>query len=127
MEERGDVSLGELPDGQFPFRVGDGDEMQVTRLVAQQPVTLGYHLVPVAAACEPTAGAARRGGTEIWFTLFPVHFVLQVTGTFEPAEHLLLSFATLLHGLKVGEAPLGHDLMLPTISTSRTAAILCET
>jgi hypothetical protein len=103
MEERGDVSLGELPDGQFPFRVGDGDEMQVTRLVAQQPVTLGYHLVPVAAACEPTAGAARRGGTEIWFTLSPFCVVLQLTGTLEPPGHLLLSYSVLLRGLKVRE------------------------
>jgi hypothetical protein len=127
LPNRGDVGFRKLPDRQFPLRVGDGDEMQVTRLIAQQPVAFGDHLVPVVAAREPAAVATRSGGAEIRLTLLPVSVVLKLTGTFEPARHLLLPFAALLHRLKVRQTPLGHDLVLPTISTSRTAAILRET
>jgi len=96
-------------------------------LIAQQPVAFGDHLVPVATAREPTAGAARCGGAGIWFTLCPSRQLLQLAGTFEPPGHLLLPFAALLRRLVVWQTPLGHDLVLPTISTSRTAAILRET
>jgi hypothetical protein len=98
--------------------------MQVTRLIAQQPVTLGNHLVPVAAACEPTAGAARRDGTKIRLALLPFCVVLQLTGAIEPPDHLLLPIAALLHRLKVWEAQIGQDLALPTISTTKIAGTL---
>jgi hypothetical protein len=127
MGERRDVSLGELPNRQFPLWVGGGDEKQVPWLVAEQPVAFGYHLVPVAVAREPTTLAARRGGTEIWFTLLPVSVVLQLAGTFEPPGHLLLPFAALLHRLKVRDAQLGHGLAFPAISTSKIADTLRET
>jgi hypothetical protein len=127
MGERGDVGFGELADRQFALRVGDGDEMQVTRLIARQPVPFGDHMVRVATAREPTTLAARRGGAEIWFTLCPVCVVLQLTGTLEPPGHLLLPFAAPLHRLKVRQTQLGHHLASLAISTPGIAAILRKT
>ncbi len=62
-----------------------------------------------------------RGGAEIRFALLPIRVVLQLAGALEPADHLLLSFAALLRRLEIGETQLGHDLALPTISTTKTA------
>jgi hypothetical protein len=115
------------PDGQFPLRVGDGDEQQIVGPAAQQPVAFGDHLVPVAAAREPTTVAARRGGAEIGLALLPVRFVLQLTGAIESPGHQTLPSAALLRRLKVWEAHIGHDLALPTISTTKFAGSLHET
>jgi hypothetical protein len=104
--------------------VGDGDEKQVARLAAQQPVTFGDHPVPVVAAREPTTLTAGSGGTEIPLALLPIRVVLQLTGAPEPAEHLSLPFAALMLGLEIGQTQLGHDLAPLTISTAGIAGTL---
>ena len=107
------LASAKLPHRKFPLRVGDGDEKQVVRLVAQQAVAFGYHLVPVVAAREPTTVAARRCGTEIRLTLLPFRVVRQLASAVEPPYHLLLTFAALLHSFKVWQAQLGQEPMLP--------------
>jgi hypothetical protein len=121
------LASASCPTGNSHFGGVMGDEMQVPRLIAQQPVAFGDHLVPVVAAREPTALAARRGGTETGLALSPVHFVLQLTGALEPPGNQTLPFAALLHRLKVGQAHLGHDLALPAIPTTKIAGTLRET